>query len=83
VRSDHPPTPGDPTLSLVVSFVPKLLRFLVILLVGWLIAKALRKAVNAILERVGFDRPVERGGIGRALASSKYHASDLVATLVY
>lgn len=70
-------------LSLVVTFVPKLLLFLVILLVGWLIAKTLRKAVNAILERVGFDRAVERGGIGRALASSKYDASDLVATLVY
>jgi hypothetical protein len=70
-------------LSLVVTFVPKLLLFLVILLIGWLLAKALRKAVNAILERVGFDRAVERGGVGRALASSKYDASDLVAALVY
>lgn len=70
-------------LSLVITFVPKLLLFLVILLIGWLIAKALRKAVNAILERVGFDRAVERGGVGRALAQSKYDASDLVATLVY
>jgi hypothetical protein len=70
-------------LSLVVTFVPKLLLFLVILLIGWLIAKALRKAVNAVLERVGFDRAVERGGIGRSLARSKYDASDLIATLVY
>jgi hypothetical protein len=70
-------------LSLVFTFVPKLLLFLVILLIGWLIAKALRKAVNAILERVGFDRAVERGGVGRALAQSKYDASDLLATVVY
>ena len=70
-------------LSLVATFVPKLLLFLVILLVGWLIAKALRKAVDMLLERVGFDRAVERGGVGRALAQSKYDASDLVATLVY
>ena len=70
-------------LSLVVTFVPRLLLFLVILLIGWLIAKALRKAVNAILERVGFDRAVERGGVGRALARSKYDASDLVAAVVY
>lgn len=70
-------------LSLVVTFVPKLLLFLVILLVGWLIAKALRKVVDKVLERVGFDRAVERGGIGRALSQSKYDASDLVATLVY
>ena len=70
-------------LSLVVTFVPRLLLFLVILLIGWLIAKALRKAVNAILERVGFDRAVERGGVGRALAQSRYDASDLVAAVVY
>jgi hypothetical protein len=70
-------------LSLVFTFVPKLLLFLIILLVGYLIAKALRKAVNAILERVGFDKAVERGGVGQALAQSKYDASDLLATLVY
>lgn len=70
-------------LSLVATFVPKLLLFLVILLIGWLVAKALRKGVNALLERVGFDRAVERGGVGRALAQSRYDASDLVAALVY
>ncbi len=70
-------------LSLVVTFVPKLLLFLIILLIGFIIARLLRKAVNAVLERVGFDRAVERGGVGQALAQSKYDASDLVATLVY
>src|SRR5688572_23421406 len=34
-------------LSLVFTFVPKLLLFFVILLIGWLIAKALCKGVNA------------------------------------
>lgn len=70
-------------LSLVARFVPQLLLFLVILLIGWLVAKGLRKATNAILERVGFDRAVERGGIGAALSRSKYDASDLIATVVY
>ncbi|GAA2905696.1 hypothetical protein GCM10010517_71880 [Streptosporangium fragile] len=67
----------------IVTFVPKFVAFLVILFVGWLIAKALMKAVNAILERVGFDRLVERGGVGRALARSRYDASDLIAKLIY
>lgn len=70
-------------LSLVATFVPKLLLFLVILLIGWLIAKGLRKVTDTVLEKVGFDRAVERGGIGRALEQSEYDASDLVATLVY
>lgn len=70
-------------LDNVITFLPKFAAFLVILLVGWLIAKALRKLVNVVLERVGFDRAVERGGIKRALEQSKYDASGMVATLVY
>lgn len=69
--------------SAVASFVPKFLAFLVILLIGWLIAKALAKVVDKVLERVGFDRVVERGGIKKALAKSKFDASDIIAKLVY
>ena len=50
-------------LATVATFVPRLLLFLVILVIGFIIAKVLAKAVNAILERVGFDRAIERGGI--------------------
>lgn len=66
----------------VATFVPKLIFFLIILLVGWLIAKALAKLTDAVLERVGFDGAVERGGIKQALSKSKYDASDIVAKLV-
>ncbi|MGI8993193.1 MAG: mechanosensitive ion channel family protein [Nocardioidaceae bacterium] len=70
-------------LTTVANFVPKLLMFLVILIIGWLIAKALAKAANAILERVGFDRAVERGGVKKALEKSRYDASDIVGKLIY
>ncbi len=70
-------------LTSVVEFVPKLLGFLVILLVGLLVAKAIAKAVGALLEKVGFDRAVERGGIKRALDRSSFDASDIVGKLVY
>jgi hypothetical protein len=73
---------GD-MLRSVLLFLPKALAFLVILLVGWLIAKAVRKLVDKVLERLGFDRLVERGGIKTALQRSKYDASDIVAKLVY
>lgn len=73
---------GDMVRS-VLLFLPKALAFIVILLIGWLIAKAVRKLVDKVLERVGFDRLVERGGIKTALAHSKYDASDIVAKLVY
>ena len=70
-------------LSTVATFVPMLLLFLVILIVGIFIAKAVAKALSAILERVGFDRAVERGGVKKALANSKYDASDVVAKIIY
>lgn len=70
-------------LSTIATFVPKLLMFLVILVVGYLIAKTVAKALSALLERAGFDRAVERGGVKKALAQSKFDASDIVAKLIY
>ncbi|MDX8029244.1 hypothetical protein SK803_03440 [Lentzea sp. BCCO 10_0856] len=67
----------------VATFVPKLAAFLLILLIGWFVAKAVAKLVDKVLEKVGFDRLVERGGIRQMLANSKYDASDLLAKLVY
>lgn len=70
-------------LDAVITWLPRFVAFLAILVIGWLVAKALRKLVDVVLERVGFDRAVERGGVRRALAQSKYDASGLIATLVY
>ncbi len=70
-------------LRTVALFIPRLLAFVAILVVGYLIARLLLTATNKILEQVGFDRAVERGGIKTALARSKYDASDIVARLVY
>ncbi|MFD7654004.1 hypothetical protein ACFV4N_08500 [Actinosynnema sp. NPDC059797] len=73
---------GD-ALRSVVTFLPKLVGFLVVLLIGWIVARLLRTAVNKVLERVHFDRAVQRGGVGDALARSKFDASGLVAQIVY
>ena len=67
----------------VATFVPKLLGFFLILLIGWFICKALAKLVNGLLERVGFDRWVERGALKTALDKSKFDASDVLATIVF
>jgi hypothetical protein len=64
--------------SNVATFVPKLLAALVILLVGYLVAKAVAGILNKVLERVGFDRVVERGGVRQVLARSKYDPSDIL-----
>jgi len=67
----------------IAAFVPKFIGFLIILLIGYVVAKLIAKAVGAVLERVGFDRAVERGGIKKALDKSKFDASDILAKIVF
>lgn len=70
-------------LRTIITFVPKLAAFLLILLIGWLIAKALRKLVDVVLTRLHFDRAMERGGIQQAMEGSKYDPKHLVTAVVY
>jgi hypothetical protein len=70
-------------LTTVAEFVPKLVAFLLILIIGLIIAKLIAKAVGGLLEKVGFDKAVERGGVKKALDQSKFDASDIVGKLVY
>ena len=69
--------------SNVATFIPKFVVFLIILVIGWLVARLITKAISAVLTRAGFDKAVERGGIKKALESSKYDASDILAKIVF
>ncbi len=70
-------------LDTVVQFLPKLVGFLLILIIGYIIAKALEKILAKVLQKVGFDRLVERGGVKKALAKSQYDAAGILARLVF
>lgn len=63
--------------------LPQVLVFLIILVVGYFIAKAIGRIVDKVLERVGFDRAVERGGVGKALEKTKYDPSDILGKIVF
>jgi hypothetical protein len=71
------------TWTRVAAFVPKFLGFLFILIVGYFVAKALMKISDALLERAGFDRVVERGSLKTALERSRFDASDILARVVF
>jgi len=70
-------------LSSTLEFLPKLVGFLLILLIGYFVAKALAKVLAKVLQKVGFDKAVERGGVKKALEKSKYDPSDLLAKIVF
>lgn len=69
---------GD-AISAIILFIPDLLAFLVVLGIGYLVAKGIQKLTDVVLERVRFDRLVERGGVKRLMERSRYDASDLIA----
>jgi len=67
----------------IITFVPKFIGFLLILVIGYFIAKALSKLANSLLERVGFDGWVERGALKEAFDRSRFDASDAVGVVVF
>ncbi|WP_152361516.1 mechanosensitive ion channel family protein [Microlunatus speluncae] len=70
-------------LSAVVTFVPKLLGFLIILLIGWLIAKGLSKLVEILLAKIGFGNLLERAGLKKFVAQVNIDVSGLIVKIVY
>ncbi|MEY9213714.1 hypothetical protein NI17_023330 [Thermobifida halotolerans] len=67
----------------VVAFIPRLVVFLVILVLGWLLAKLIGRLVTKGLAKVGLDRALERGGLGRYFQRSRFSASDIAGKFVY
>jgi Conserved TM helix len=70
-------------LDNVVRIVPKLIVFVIILIIGWIVAKIIERAVAAILERTHFNRVAQRGVVGEALSRSDYDAARLIARLFF
>lgn len=72
-------------LALLFTFIPKLIGFLVILLIGWLIASALAKGITFLLRKVGFDRIGDRIGLSRLLSQSgiQTDTADVLGKVVY
>ncbi|MBA3419189.1 MAG: mechanosensitive ion channel family protein [Geodermatophilaceae bacterium] len=70
-------------LDTALEFLPKLIGFLLILIIGYIIAKIIAKIVAKVLQKVGFDKAVEKGGVKTALDKSQYDASDILAKIVF
>lgn len=72
-------------LASIFAFVPRLISFLVILFLGWIIAKALERTVNWLLRRIGFDRMAQRVGLTRIEQRMNIHldAVRLLGRIVF
>lgn len=72
-------------LTRVGAFIPKLIGVLVILIVGWLIAKIIETVLVRSLKLIRLDTLSEKSGTSNFLAKGgiKYTLSELVGVLVY
>ena len=70
-------------LAMFLGAVPKVIGFLVILIIGWIVAAALAKAVSAILHTVNFNGLAQRSGFSGFVSRMGVHqdASDFLANI--
>jgi Conserved TM helix len=67
------------------GFVPNLIGFFVILLVGWIIAKVARTAINKVMDKVGVDRRLHSSPAGEYVerVSPGARPSHLIGAVAY
>ena len=77
--------PVSEMLTRLVGYLPTLIGALIILTVGWVIAKALRRIVNRALEAIHFDKLADKAGISEILSKGglKTSAINVMSGLVY
>ncbi len=68
----------------LAGFAPKLIAAVVVLMVGWFIARIIRKVVEKVLSTIKFDQYVDKAGLGAPIERAGYPDSGkLLAKLIY
>jgi len=77
--------PAKTMLSQAGQFVSALCAVILVLVVGWIIAKVVKNLVLRILDVLQFDSTAERVGVDKILSKGgiKYSISELIAVLSY
>jgi hypothetical protein len=72
-------------LTRIMAYLPVLLGALIILIVGWIVAKAIRRLVDWLLKVVRFDVMADKAGISEVIRKGdlKISAGEVVSKLVY
>lgn len=73
----------DDAWSKIAQFVPRLLAFLVILVVGWFVAKLVARVLGRVLRKLGTEKLSERAGTSRLLRDSSYDLTGIICRIVY
>ncbi|MEX1186698.1 MAG: hypothetical protein WEA80_08910 [Gemmatimonadaceae bacterium] len=71
-------------MAMLFTAIPRILGFIIVVLIGWLVASLIARAVATLLRTVRFDDMAARAGITRFAQRAEVHAdpSDIVAGIV-
>ncbi len=77
--------PVTQMLTRILAYLPVLLGALIILIVGWLVAKAIKRIVDWLLKLIRFDMLADKAGISAILRKGnlKISAREVVSSIIY
>ena len=68
----------------LASFAPKAIAAIAVLMIGWFVARLIRKVIERVLAKIRFDQYVDKAGIGAPVERAGYPDSGkLLAKLLY
>ena len=72
-------------LSTFLEYIPQLIGAIVILIVGYIVARILKAVVGRVLQGIGFDGWMEKGGIKQFFdrAQTNQTPASIIGTLVF
>ncbi len=76
--------PINNAIDEVVGFVPALIKLILILVIGFFIARFIRSAIVTLLRRIRFDDYIDKAGIGAPLERAGFADSGrFIAMVIY
>lgn len=78
-------TPARAMLTTICSYIPKIIGAIIVLAIGWIIAKIIRNLCVRLLKLIFFDKVAAKAGITNALMKGGIHytPAEVIGILVY
>ncbi len=77
--------PLQEAIGTFLAYIPQLIGAIIILIVGYIVAKVLQAVVGRVLRGIGFDRWMERGGVKQFFdrAQTDHTPATIIGLLVF
>lgn len=70
-------------LDKLLGLIPSIIGFLLLIFIGWILARIARKIVRTLLRKLRFDRAITLSPAGNYITRVVEHPTDFMAKLVY